>query len=252
MSTNLTEDAILELEALSAIYLSDFIPTNNGCIVIAKPSADETNKEAKVAARIEFLFSSTLYPSSEPPTIKVSSEFGLNEERCGELLTSLEKVAQDNVGLPSVFSIVENAREWLALRNFASDDSSHAKMLARENEKKLVQQKEEEVSGFNLAEQERKKKIIPKFDKETPITPETFNKWLTNYKKELAINQPISTEKKITGREIFEGKAGVSLQDLLKEEDKEMHDGQDHGQEEEDFDVRVFADEDDVSSLESD
>ena len=64
------------------------------------------------------------YPSSCAPIINLEVIKGLSLDRGDELKAVAVKVAEDNVGLPSVFTIAEAIKEWLVDNNIPGQDGS--------------------------------------------------------------------------------------------------------------------------------
>jgi hypothetical protein len=64
------------------------------------------------------------YPAVEPPVVDVEVLKGLNKKHADELRDLLDQTAQENIGIPSIFTIAEAAREWLRDNNVAGQDGS--------------------------------------------------------------------------------------------------------------------------------
>lgn len=244
-----TPDALAEVamegEALEAIFLSDYAKGSSnqgpagGCSLTCKPAAGEdSDANVHVIALLEVGYPAD-YPSSAV-NVGVSSIKGLSEERCEELRAHLESVASTSLGAPMVYSLVDAAKEWLTPRNVPTDsaDSMHAKMMARALEKKIVEDKQSAVEASQRA---AARPAQVSFAHETPVNAETFNRWLAAYKKETGADKVVAeSEKKLTGRQIFEGGAGAELDKMLDTQGGVDMDASD-------FDAAVFANEEDVS-----
>ena len=64
------------------------------------------------------------YPTSDPITVFIERKKGLSEEQIDELKAMSEKVAAENIGMPSVFMIATTLLEWLQENNVAGQDGS--------------------------------------------------------------------------------------------------------------------------------
>ena len=174
----------------------------------------------------------------------------------------LHTKAENSVGMPMVYTLVEVIKEWLEENNVEekTDDSMYADMMARQEAIK-----EEERKREAAAEAERKQEeantVKEKANKYgTPVTPESFLAWREKYKLE---TQPEDVEeekaKKLTGREHFQlasqgGKETIkegeeALQAEIAEWDKPEADVSVEGVEEALF---LEGDEDDLDDLDSD
>jgi hypothetical protein len=72
------------------------------------------------------------YPGSVPPLMEMEVEKGLGKKHIEELREIINKTATENIGMPSVFTIAEAAREWLRDNNVAGQDGSmYADMVGR-------------------------------------------------------------------------------------------------------------------------
>lgn len=64
------------------------------------------------------------YPTSVPPILSIKVLKGLSVDRGDELLAVAQKCAEENIGLPSIFTIAELVKEWLIDNNIPGQDGS--------------------------------------------------------------------------------------------------------------------------------
>lgn len=105
-----------------------------------------------------------------------------------ELTSKMQEVAEENVGMASVFAIASSLKD--------EAEELHASKV-RANEHKLEEARK-------AVEDEEQKKFVG-----TPVTPESFAEWRLGFRKEMGLDD-IEAEKvkarggKMTGKEIFE------------------------------------------------
>jgi hypothetical protein len=64
------------------------------------------------------------YPSESPPNLKILVEKGLSANQGDEVKELADRVAQENLGAPSIFAVAEAVKEWLVDNNIAGQDGS--------------------------------------------------------------------------------------------------------------------------------
>jgi hypothetical protein len=64
------------------------------------------------------------YPSSSPPILSIQIVKGLSATQGDELKEVADRVASENIGVPSVFAVAEAVKEWLVDNNIAGQDGS--------------------------------------------------------------------------------------------------------------------------------
>ncbi len=64
------------------------------------------------------------YPTSVPPILTIEVIKGLSLDRGDELLLVAQKIANENIGLPSIFTVAEGVKEWLQDNNIPGQDGS--------------------------------------------------------------------------------------------------------------------------------
>ena len=64
------------------------------------------------------------YPNTVAPILEVVVTKGLSLDRGDELLLVAQNAANENIGLPSIFTIAELVKEWLVDNNIPGQDGS--------------------------------------------------------------------------------------------------------------------------------
>jgi hypothetical protein len=241
---NYQEEQSLEMEALAAIFGDQFnqiSPTS--CSILATPNADQVH----ISCSLEWSMPSK-YPEIAPDII-VRTKMGMDDVWCQQLKDKLLSNANDLVGGPMIFTLVEAARDWLTERNVAGvgEGSMHAKMLAKELEKAKAVEQQQQQQQLQQQQQQGKTKEnersgrVAKIDG-TAVTLETFTKWMQGLiKEELTAKNAAESASKVTGRQLFE-KGNVKI------EEEEVVQG-----DVEDFDRNLILEEDvDLDMLEDD
>lgn len=127
-----------------------------------------------------------------------------------ELHKKANEIAEDNIGMPSVFTIAsevkEGAEEIVALKLVAAE---------KQREQEILRQEAEERKKFEG----------------TPVTKESFEKWRIAFRKEMKVDQMLNKyivydkngQPKLTGRQMFE--SGMLDDEEGEEDDEEDVDG---------------------------
>ncbi|CAN6646232.1 protein Gir2p [Trichomonascus vanleenenianus] len=126
----------------------------------------------------------------------LADKVDLDKEDRTVLHAQLMEAAEENVGMPSVFTLVSQLKEQ-AEELFAEK----IKVKETEREQKIRAQEEKEQQKF----------------KGTPVTPESFAAWRIKFREEFGLDKDDSLtqkDRKLTGKELFE-------QGLTKDEDEE-------------------------------
>ena len=146
MSDDLCEEQEMEAEALAAIFddcleiISSEQPFEWAVSLWPEQhAADEDDDDApqnfvgiKVIAKIPLT-----YPEESLPNLSIKVLKGLTEEHEEELLNLAMEEAENNRGMPVMYTVCERLREWLLENNQKGmdDRSMYTQMLKREKEK---------------------------------------------------------------------------------------------------------------------
>jgi hypothetical protein len=206
------EEQRSELEALEAIYPSEFTILSEDPIaftIVTKTTEFEDTGEGHTAL-LKFILTPK-YPE-EVPRIEVvpaeeDDQTNLEPEEIEDLLSVLSQQAEENTGMAMIFTLVSVTLEWLNERH----DSS-------------VKEKEDAEEMKRLQEEEEEQK---RFDG-TRVTIQTFIEWKTKFdeemaskRKELDSKEKDTSNKKLTGRELF------MIDKTLNDSDLTFDDGDD-------------------------
>nr|CAG4643545.1 EOG090X0F6V [Ilyocryptus agilis] len=143
------------------------------------------NKDMQIgySCCLKFTYTPT-YPE-EVPVIEILDDFGLDDEQLERMKDTLDKEAEENLGMVMIFSIISKANEWLN-----NEWDAELKHREEEAERKVLEAEEAEKNRF-LG---------------TPVTVENFLAWKANFDAEMAALRKPEREdkdKKLTGRELF-------------------------------------------------
>jgi hypothetical protein len=151
-----------------------------------------------------------MYPEITPE-LDVSSERGLNDTQLKALSCALKECAEENIGMPMVFTLAEAAKEWLQERNVESkgDGSAFERMQQRKQEVERAKLKEAQVQE---EKEKRKNELKTEKEKKTRqvlvvITKDEFFEWRDQFESEMESVQAASkrSEKvRLTGKQIFQ------------------------------------------------
>ncbi|PXF48198.1 RWD domain-containing protein 1 [Gracilariopsis chorda] len=199
-----TEEQVAELEALEAIFATDFR------IVQEQSSKEDARFEIDLvddvteSVRFRLIVTHTKNYPQEPPGLVVHTLEGMSTSRRKELQSHLEYVAKGHAEdhMPSAFSLCEAAKEWVTAHvvgHTEDEDNGH-----------------ESDSKFETldATQEDKVEFISSKAMGTPVTVESFMAWREKFLEELEKVKSVrqiqkETNTKLTGREFFESKTLV-------------------------------------------
>ncbi|EDR14286.1 RWD domain-containing protein [Laccaria bicolor S238N-H82] len=191
-----------ELEVLESIYPTELQRVSERDVRIeAEPDDLADGVEAvKVTLCVSYPDG---YPDVLPNLSLQVEETNFNENEVQGLINDLRAVGEENLGMAMTFTLVSHLREQLS---------------------KLVQSKADELER---AEEAR--------TRGTPVTPESFKVWKTNFDKELALKKAQEDDDKLrgltpkereewkklgtrlTGRQLFERNKGIEDETLLEE-----------------------------------
>ena len=203
MSAFLDEQAE-EKEALEAIYPEEFtvievegedLPTYSFHLV-PDPTGDASSNHIEINLVCKL---PTSYPGDEPPIFEVQLVKGLSKKQAGEVRVVAEVTASENLGMASLFTVIESVREWLVDNNVAGQDGSmYADMMRRMNEKGTKEKKAAEKKAVAIAadseglEEEIDPEELERIRRRqtgTPVTPESFLAWKKTFEADFAASK---------------------------------------------------------------
>ena len=224
-----------ELEVLVSIYpeecelISEVSPRSFKIHLVGSSEPDQNH------VAISLIFEMPVeYPTSIGPKIDIEIEKGISKKQIEEIKTLANSIANENIGMPSIFTICEGIKEWLQDNNIPGQDGSmYADMMRRMQQKDVeIKKKAEKAANSAAANAEIENKIIDPEEEErlrrreagTPVTEETFKIWKKKFEEEMAqialqSGQDNSKDKseKLTGKQLFlQNQAGV--EETIEEE----------------------------------
>ena len=196
------EEQLEEIEILESIYPDEIERINEESISILINL--ECEADQGLIVEVEFPED---YPESVIPVIKISPDdtdptigkgekysYKLTNKDCSDLRNQAIEIAEENLGMPSIFTIVSAIKE-----NAESLYEARIRSMEVERLKKLEIEEAKEQEKF----------------KGTPVTKESFNAWRLKFRAEMGLDKEKERiNGRYTGREIFD-------KGLYKEEDEE-------------------------------
>jgi hypothetical protein len=176
-----------ELEALESIYTNELkvLSTEPQHCFQLEVTSQCTHQIENASCVLQFTYRDT-YPDVAPLMEIVSSE-NLDEEAISEITSFMNQLAEENIGVVMVFTIVSAVQEKLT-------------QIMESIEERKIAEKERVIREAEEAEQKR-------FEG-TRVTIESFLSWKTKFDAELAELRKLKCRdengpKKLTGRELF-------------------------------------------------
>jgi len=192
-----------ELEALVAIYSDELeVVTNKPkCFDIFLKCDNEGSRddfEISITLSLRFTFVEK-YPD-EAPLIEIEDYSDeMDERRIRMLVDHLQEVAEENLGMVMIFTLVSAAQEMVL--QFVDDI------------KKEIEEKKEQ----EYLEQKRLDEL--KY-KGTPVTLENFLAWKIRFDEEMrlagknVIDETVKLSKKLNGKQLFERDSSMNVSDV--------------------------------------
>ncbi|CAE6428458.1 unnamed protein product [Rhizoctonia solani] len=197
-----------EYEVLESIFPDELKKISEDKIQVAVvPEEGEIASDLKVLLGINY---TTNYPD-EVPNISLELEEGeLEEEEIESLITGMNNVGEENLGMAMVFTLVTHLRE--ALVEVIQKRIDKEKQLEQEKERQLMEAEAARTKG-------------------TPVTLESFNQWRTKFISEMKEIQEREEDEKLktltpkereewkkskskpTGRQLFEKNRDLATSD---------------------------------------
>jgi len=207
------EEQEMELQALEAIFMSDFTIQSNivpfqFTIVINPAEEDESNVGVVLSISLP-----ENYPE-DSPAIEYQTVKGLKGSALVELDSIIEEEIESNRGTAMIFSIVQRVKDWLIERNNVKPVSMHD----------AIGRKDLQL-GPSIGVQVLIDNT-PKKDS-TPFSMDLFLIWNERFKEQLLESEAkeqheaIDTGKsgRITGKQFFEMRSAINFEE--KDEDEE-------------------------------
>ena len=178
-----------EIEAIESIYSEeiDIISENphRFTIPVKTEEYDDEESDEGMMTLLKFTFPDT-YPEVIPQ-IDIEESDGIDDHVLEEFKEAMNTVAEENIGMAMVFTIVSAAIEWLGEKN---------EQLKREEE-------EEKKRIKDMEEEEERKKL-----EGTKVTIESFLAWKAEFDAEKAVERKAKEaakkdKNKKSGRELF-------------------------------------------------
>jgi len=196
-----------EMEALEAIYSEELTvvsrePYTMDVLVSGSNEGSRDDFEICLSCKLRFTFVET-YPDA-PPVIEVvdnsveGNEF--DDEKITKLCENLEDVANENLGMVMIFTLVSAAQDILL---------------------QFVDEIKKEMEEKKQAEYAEAKRLEELKYKGTPVTLENFLAWKIRFDEEMRaagkriINDPLAKKaSKLTGRLLFERDSSMNVSDM--------------------------------------
>ncbi|VDN82005.1 unnamed protein product [Brugia pahangi] len=181
-----------ELEALGVIYPDELEVTSNEYPNIALKISLQSHQGKEVPAMFEVTLNLRLsadYPDVTPEIQLFGLKSTFSSERIKRVERVLHNVAQENIGMPMIFTIV-SALQVSLFFNVLDYFLQYLRSSCREEIKK-------------------KKK-----SESTRVTPEVFTAWKKKFDVEIRAIHEVEGTKKLTGRQLFLRDSTLNLSDV--------------------------------------
>jgi len=204
------EEHVMEKDTIQSIYANEFEEISSDPVSFRVTFAPENTSNVEehlleqyaMTLGLKFTLPPT-YPSILPE-IEVENVEGLEDSQVESLQNKLLEMANENLGMPMIFTLVSHGREWL--------EEQFAVRLEREAQEEEERKQQEE-------ERERRRFVG------TLVTAEAFAAWRKNFEAELREaelkekSKMDEARKKPTGRQLFERDENLYLSEGLDEGD---------------------------------
>jgi hypothetical protein len=209
--TEYAEEQADEVEALQSIYPDEFEeitkdPWSFKITVKSEKSIIDNTDEGRAIVVVEFTFGAT-YPD-DPPKIELEVQRGLDGDQVASINSALLETANENTGMVMVYTLVTVIQDSL---NTIVDE----RLQKIKEEKKRSQEVVTSVEALQET-------VVHG----TPVTRETFAAWKAVFLKERgqsgADKKDITSEKKLTGRQLFEKDASLAESDMAFMDEPEL------------------------------
>lgn len=182
-----------EIEALESIFPDQFeiLEPNKFQLGVAVEVDEFEGRSFNVSFKLAIT-----YPEEYPDvvcTAELKDVEGLEEDAVSTLLSQLAETAEENVGMPMVFTLQSEALEW-------AEETAEKNLDYAKSEKDRIEQAEQDA-------------LLAKLTAGTVVDKETFAKWKKDFNEEMAKNPSGATQKLkprtgggggMSGRQMFE------------------------------------------------
>lgn len=195
------EEQDTELEVLEAIYDEDFRVIEPATANNSARFEIDVRDDVDAGIKLRLSFTHTPQYPEEPLIVVVHALEGLSTTHRKRLQTHLEEATRENVHMPCVHAICDQAREWL-VNNVIG--------------KEQIENEEDDERKFETldATQGDKVEVITSKAVGMPVTIDSFREWRENFTQEMESLKgkeelEKDANKKLTGRQLFESKTIV-------------------------------------------
>eukprot|EP01051_Picozoa_sp_SAG22_P009545 SAG22_NODE_802_length_7099_cov_122.579429_4_plen_249_part_00 len=175
------EEQEMELEALAAIFMDEFVPDDVEPSKMFKVVINKDEIEG-LSANLSVAFKYTADYPNEPPEFEIAPTMQLTNDQKTRMKEAMQAVTEEEIGTVMVFTMISAAKEYLET---------------------MFEEPAESEPVIKIATQ------MPAEQRGTPVTKENFKEWNAKYMAELrasgAYIDPAATKKGLSGRELFEG-----------------------------------------------
>eukprot|EP00002_Diphylleia_rotans_P040471 TRINITY_DN9598_c0_g1_i1.p1 TRINITY_DN9598_c0_g1~~TRINITY_DN9598_c0_g1_i1.p1 ORF type:complete len:263 (+),score=79.79 TRINITY_DN9598_c0_g1_i1:119-907(+) len=225
----LTEDQMMELEALKSIYPTEFVESPDSPASFAielQPIHDDAN-EGHVLIRMEVTLPAE-YPNVVP-SIELIPVKGLTASTCRGIKSTVDNLATENIGMPMIFTLASAVQEWLATCH-----DEQVELLEKQRAEEEAAREAERLAALEAEYNEtmrRREEELRKQTEGTMVTVENFLEWKKEFERKLEQQTKGKTKDRkgrLTGRQLFESAAGMSddrLVAMLREEAAMLDEG---------------------------
>jgi len=194
-----------EIEALEAIYSEELTVVGHDpyCVdIIVKGSNEDTrNDELQICLTCVIRFTFVECYPDESPLIEIDDENvceELSEKRVEKLIEHLQEVANENIGMVMIFTLVSAAQEMLL---------------------QFVDDMKKEIEDKKQAAYAEEKRLEELKYKGTPVTLENFLAWKIRFDEEMRVAgkrviEVTKTNTKLSGKQLFERDSSMNVSDM--------------------------------------
>ncbi|KAF8486489.1 RWD-domain-containing protein [Gautieria morchelliformis] len=198
-----------EFEVLDSIYPTELTKLSDKEIEIVVEPDEQISGEDDLRLLLR-----VIYPDSYPDVLPELSldvlEGALDDQESGDLISELNTIGEENIGMAMTFTLISHIRERLLM--LLQSRVEQKRREAVEKERLEIEAEEARTRG-------------------TPVTPEAFLSWKSKFDKEMAARRVIEQEERLkvlpgkdrdelrkigtrlTGRQLFERDRNLATSD---------------------------------------